>query len=223
MNHSADSSAAAFIERSDLMRVAISIMAIALVSSPALASPSCMTQSEARQKFPTAHLWWHGPKRCWDATPPSRRRLSQREKAIEAKKAKAEQETAEKKKPPRTGGGTRWRDAMSRATPADLVDVTVPARAAAGISTVAAPAAPRMDSAPRMDWRERWVEITQRFPPTAASGNSETNRPRPADLAADSSRAVEPLVTPVRVMLMLLVLLLALGAFELLRRPARRS
>lgn len=217
MNHSADNSAAAFIERSDLMRVAISIMAIALVSSPALASPSCMTQSEARQKFPTAHLWWHGPKRCWDATPPSRRRLSQPNKAIEAKKAKAEQETAEEKKPPRTGGGTRWRDAMSRATPADLVDVTVPARAAAGISAVAAPAAPRMD------WRERWVEIAQRFPPTAATGSSETNRPRPADLAADSSRAVEPLVTPVRVMLMLLVLLLALGAFELLRRPARRS
>jgi len=222
MNHSADNSAAAFIERSDFMRVAISIMAIALASTPALASPSCMTQSEARQKFPTAHLWWHGPKRCWDATPPSRRRLSQRNKAIETKKAQAEQEAAEKekKKPPRTGGATRWRDAMSRATPADLVDVTVPARAAAGISAIA-PIAPPAE--PRMDWHERWVEIAQRFPPAAPAGNSETSKPRAADLAADSSRAVEPLVTPVRVMLMLLVLLLALGAFELLRRPARRA
>ena len=199
------------------MRVAMIVVVIALASSPAfspsLASPSCMTQSEARAKFPREHLWWHGPNRCWDATPPSRARLAQRNKAREAKQAErevtAEPEAAEEKKPSRWASDNRWRDAMSKASPADLAGMTAPARAQAGIEPADTTAAPRID------WRERWVDITQRMPPA-------TDRAGPADLAADAGRA-EPIVTPVRVMLALLVLLLALGAFELMRRPARKS
>ncbi|MBI5319324.1 hypothetical protein [Bradyrhizobium sp.] len=172
-----------------------------------------MTQSEARAKFPKEHLWWHGPNRCWDATPPSRARLAQRNKTREAKPvsrdAPAEREAAEEKKPSRWASDSRWRDAMSKASPADLEGVTAPARAQAGVDAVTA------SPAPRIDWRERWVEITQRMPAAA-------DRAGPADLAADASRT-EPIVTPVRVMLALLVLLLALGAFELMRRPARKS
>jgi hypothetical protein len=44
----------------------------------------------------------------------------------------------------------------------------------------------------------------------------------PADLAADAG-ATEPIVTPIRVMLALLVLVLAFGAAELLLRRERRS
>src|SRR5690348_1693477 len=115
------------------MRVAIIVVAIVLVSSPALASPSCMTQSEARAKFVTSHLYWHGPNRCWDATPPSRQRLAQRNKAREAKpalrEADAEREPVEEKKPSHSSNETRWRQAMSRARPEDLAGVTASAKA----------------------------------------------------------------------------------------------
>src|SRR5262245_8802343 len=99
MIHSAGYSAAAFVYWSGHMRIAISVAAIALISasSPATASPSCMTQSEARAKFPTQHLWWHGPNRCWDATP-GRTQLSKRARTREAKPAEPE-EAAERSAP----------------------------------------------------------------------------------------------------------------------------
>ena len=209
VSHSADNSAAAFIDWSGLMRVAIIVVAVSLVSLPAMASPSCMTQSEARQKFPKDHLWWHGPNRCWSATPPSRQRLAQRNKAKETRQA--EREDVEEKKPSRASGETRWRDAMSKALPEDLAvsaGVTASAQAEVSLAPLMAPAAPRAD------WSERWVEIAQRAPPIVGKAG-------PADLAADASRT-EPIVTPIRVMLALLMLLLAFGTFELVvRRPGR--
>lgn len=191
------------------MRVAIIAAAIALASSPALASPDCMTQSEARAKFPKEHLWWHGPKRCWDATPPSRRRLAERNKAKEQRAVQAApQATREPRDDKKSWSQVpRWREAMSRMRPEDVPDTAVSASAGASVDAVASPAAPRTNF-----W-DRWVEIAQRVPPVAAKAG-------PADLAADA-RTAEPLVTPLRVMLALLVLLLALGAFELMvRRPA---
>ena len=194
------------------MRVAIIAAAIALASSPALASPSCMTQSEARTKFPKEHLWWHGPNRCWDATPPSRRRLAERNKAREqravqvapqaTRETQAARETRDEKKS--WPHAPRWREAMSRMRPDDLPDAAVSASAGASVDAAAAP---------RTNFWDRWVDIAQRVPPEAA-------RPQPGDVAADA-RAAEPVVTPLRVMLALLVLLLALGAFELMvRRPS---
>ena len=197
------------------MRVAIIVVAVVLVSSPALASPSCMTQSEARAKFATSHLYWHGPNRCWDATPPSRQRLAQRIRAREAKpsrEAQADREAVEEKKPQRSSNETKWRQAMSRARPEDLADVTASAKAEVSLAPLVAPAPPRVDF-----W-DRWVEIAQRFPAVAEQRAPPIlDKAGPADLAADA-RGVEPLVTPVRVMLALLVLLLAFGAFELLIR-----
>jgi len=98
---------------------------------------------------------------------------------------------------------------MSQANAADLARVSAPARAEAGIVVATPPATSGMD------WRERWVEIAQRIPPGMGKVTS-------ADLAADVGGAA-PIVTPLRVMLMLLVLLLAIGAYELLRRPVRRT
>ncbi len=45
----------------------ISILAVAIAIGPSLAygSPACMTQSEARAKFPKAHLIWLGTNHCW--------------------------------------------------------------------------------------------------------------------------------------------------------------
>src|SRR5438132_2479193 len=192
---------------------AMIIAAIVLASSPALASPSCMTQTEARQKFPNAHLWWHGPNRCWDATA-SRRYLAQRIKTKEARPAqfdaRTERSAPEEKKPderrkPGWAHEPRWREAMSRMLPDDMAVVEAPARATASADPVAT-------SPPRMNWHDRWVEIAQRGPPIV-------DKAGPADLAADA----EPIVTPVRVMLVLLTLVLSLGVFELLRRPPRRA
>jgi hypothetical protein len=57
-----------FLSKNDKRRTGFgSCMAVAIMMGPSLAygSPACMTQSEARAKFPKAHLYWHG-KRCWD-------------------------------------------------------------------------------------------------------------------------------------------------------------
>ena len=201
------------------MRVAIIGVAIALASStPALSSPSCMTQSEARAKFPKEHLWWHGSGHCWDATPPSRQRLAQRIKRQAKQEVRAEREPAEEKKAdekPKAGWSneTRWREAMSRMRAEDMLELQAPARATASVDPV--PVDASSPSPPRMNWGERWVDITQRFPPLLGATS-------PSDLAADA-RESEPLVTPIRVMLALLVLLLTLGAYELARRPSRRA
>jgi hypothetical protein len=198
------------------MRVAMIGVAIALASStPALSSPSCMTQSEARAKFPKEHLWWRGAGHCWDATPPSRQRLAQRIKRQPKQEARAEREPpeetkADEKRKAGWSNETRWREAMSRMRAEDMLEPQAPARATASVDPVEASS----PSPPRMNWGERWVDITQRFPLPGKTG--------PADLAADA-REAEPLVTPIRVMLALLVLLLTFGAYELARRPSRRA
>ena len=56
-----------------------SCIAVAIMMGPSLAygSPACMTQSEARAKFPKAHLYWHGREHCWnDRAPFSSRALA---------------------------------------------------------------------------------------------------------------------------------------------------
>ena len=202
------------------MRVAMIGVAIALASStPALSSPSCMTQSEARAKFPKEHLWWRGAGHCWDATPPSRQRLAQRIKRqpqpkqeVRAEREPAEEKKADEKRKAGWSNETRWREAMSRMRAEDMLELPSPARATASVDPVPVDAS---SSPLRMNWHERWVDITQRFPPLPGATSS-------ADLAADA-REVEPLVTPIRVMLALLVLLLTFGAYELARRPSRRA
>jgi hypothetical protein len=201
------------------MRVAISAVAIALLFAPSTAhsSPSCMTQGEARAKFPNSHLWWHGAGHCWDATP-SRTQLSKRIRARETKPAQPE-EKAERAAPEDNQAdikrkfdawhASRWREAMSKMRSDDVPVPSPSARAEAGIEPVETPAAPRTNF-----W-DRWVEIAQRAPPIV-------DKAGPADLAADAS-ATEPIVTPVRVMLALLVLVLAFGAVELLLRRERRT
>jgi len=46
----------------------IPILAVAIMIGPSLAygSPACMTESEARAKFPKAHLYMHGSEHCWN-------------------------------------------------------------------------------------------------------------------------------------------------------------
>jgi hypothetical protein len=37
-----------------------------LLSSTAYASPTCLSKGEARDRWPTTHLYWHGEDHCWD-------------------------------------------------------------------------------------------------------------------------------------------------------------
>ena len=51
------------------MRVAVIVAFVSVLTTPSEASTSCMSKTEARQHFGSAHLQWHGPEHCWDATP----------------------------------------------------------------------------------------------------------------------------------------------------------
>jgi len=51
------------------MRVAVIVVFVSLLITRSEASTSCMSKTEARQHFGTVYLYWHGPERCWDATP----------------------------------------------------------------------------------------------------------------------------------------------------------
>ena len=64
------------------MRVAVLVVFVLMVSTPSQASQSCMTRSEARQHFGSAHLYWHGRDHCWDATPIRRHRQAHRVQKI---------------------------------------------------------------------------------------------------------------------------------------------
>jgi len=41
-------------------------MLIFFLTRSAAASSSCLTKHEARDIWPRAHIYWHGPDRCWD-------------------------------------------------------------------------------------------------------------------------------------------------------------
>jgi hypothetical protein len=228
------------------MRVALIVVAIAMVSSPSLASPSCMTLSEARARHGNAHLYWHGPGRCWDASP-GRRQLAKRIKVREREPAeadvdpnkavpkavsriepKAESRPVEAKKPaaglaanpaekPAANPAswaheTRWREAMSKMLPEDAPVARAHASAESAPATL--PASP----SPRADWHERWVDVAAAVPPIV-------DKSEPADLVASARRA-DSKVTPLRVMLALLTLVLSLGIIEIVFRgtiPGWRS
>jgi len=214
------------------MRIVMIAAVFVLASSQAQASPSCMTQSEARAKFPTAHLWWHGPNRCWDATP-SRTQLSKRIKASDARPASREalaepeppqeRNAQEKVAPGKIAQGTigqgtaglekrpqnwahesRWREAMSRMLPEDEPRVETRAQAPAQAQASSNPLPP---PAPSMNWRERWIDMP-------ASERRAAGQVGPADVAANA----EAVVTPTRVMLALLAVVLTLGFVELVFR-----
>ena len=57
-----------------LERAAPLIIAFSLIAPGVQASPECMTKQEARAKWPTKLIYWHGSSRCWNDQPLSSRR-----------------------------------------------------------------------------------------------------------------------------------------------------
>lgn len=203
------------------MRVALIVVAIAFTASPSYASPSCMTMPEARAAFPGKHLWWHGPNKCWDATPGRRQfakqikaretqreiqRDAQREARKAAREPQPESASVDEKKPPNWTQDSRWREAMSRMRAEDDAALQSSAPARASVELGEALAEP-----PRMNWRDRWVDVAQNVPLIVDKSD-------PVARLAAAAPGVDPIVTPVRVMLALLAFVLMLGIVEILNR-----
>ena len=88
------------------MRVAVIVLGLVVVSTPSQASWSCMTRAEARQQFPTSHLYWYGSGHCWRAMTPSRRRVVHHVR--ENVQREAQRDPAEPSNPE-----PKWREAKS--------------------------------------------------------------------------------------------------------------
>jgi len=124
------------------MRVAVIVVLLLVVATPSSASTSCMTQAEARQRFATSHLYWHGLDHCWDATP-NKRRLT---RTIQPKD---DQEVQQEDQQP------KWREAMSELLPADAQPPHSP---------MAEGYHPPSDVMGNASWSDRWVDVAQVVP-----------------------------------------------------------
>jgi hypothetical protein len=85
------------------MRVAVIVVTMLVATTPSLASQSCMSQAEARQHFPSDHIYWHGPDHCWDATAKGHHQIHQVQQQID---------------PPKINQ-SKWRNSMSAMLPDD--------------------------------------------------------------------------------------------------------
>jgi hypothetical protein len=52
--------------------VVVAVAVVIILAATAYGSPACMTQGEARQHWPSSHLYWHTLHRCWDNSGPAR-------------------------------------------------------------------------------------------------------------------------------------------------------
>jgi hypothetical protein len=184
---------------------AVVIVALVLIATPSHASKSCMTMAEARVQFATSHLYWHGANHCWDATPPAhrivRRVRKERDQAQDDKTAPdiavQDDGTVPAKREP------RWRDAMSEMLPADPPSVasalpSLPAIATSGL-----------------DWLDRWVDVAQVAPPSLLGRNTEATT---AQVSPAAAQKADPMVTPTRLILVFLSVVVILAVIELLFR-----
>jgi hypothetical protein len=190
------------------MRTATVFIFVVLAATPAHASKSCMTMAEARTQFATSHLYWHGPAHCWDATPPAHRivrRIKPGEQqaggeAIPPAVAAQDDAVPARREP-------KWRDAMSEMLPAD----------APGFGAV--PSLPTIAKT-GMNWLDRWVDVAQVAPlsllrrdPGAAT----------AEVSPAAGQKADPMVTPVRLILIFLSIVVILAVIELLFRNTIRE
>ena len=120
--------------------IVVSMLAVLVMTTPSVASPSCMTKTEARRHFGSAHIFWHGPDHCWDATP-SRLSLQVDKFRRTLQTRKTQQELSARKDEPSVER-PKWYDSMSKMLPDD--------------------------DAAQTPWEERWVNIESAHLPLAA-------------------------------------------------------
>jgi hypothetical protein len=134
------------------MRVTLIVASMLALTASAQASSSCMSKSEARQHFGSLHIYWHGPDRCWDATP-GRHRLVRKNQSNVDRQVQRER--------PRSD----WRQARSEMLPEDA-PVQVPvAQLAAGAAAFGA------------SWLDRWIDIVPVVPQLRAESGPAVASP----------------------------------------------
>ena len=188
------------------MRTATTVIFVLLAAVPAHASKSCMTMAEARAQFATSHLYWHGQGHCWDATAPAHR-IVRRAKPGEPRHAKDDSATPDLTAH-ETGAAPanrepKWRDAMSEMLPAQQPSVASAMPALPAVATTGA------------NWLDRWVDVTQVAPPSLLRKDGEVTAAELSPLAGQKS---DPMVTPVRLILVFLSIVVILAVIELLFR-----
>ena len=181
------------------------LVAVSPAATPSHASKSCMTMAEARAQFATSHLWWHGPGHCWDATAPAHRivrRVQPKEQQAQDDNAAPDiaaqdDATVPAKRDP------QWRNAMSEMLPAD----------APGAAS-AVPSLPAI-AASGMNWLDRWVDVAQVAPSSFLRRDTEAATAEVSPVAGQKS---DPMVTPMRLILVFLSIVVILAVIELLFR-----
>ena len=94
------------------MRVAVIVVTMLVATTPTVASESCMSKAEARQHFPTLHIYWHGRDHCWDAMAAQRHRIHQVQRRTPIREVAREIDQPKINQP-------KWRDSMSAMLPDD--------------------------------------------------------------------------------------------------------
>jgi hypothetical protein len=203
------------------MRVAAIVVTLLVVSSPALASESCLSMAEARRQFPDIHIYWHGPDHCWDATAAQRHQIHrvQRRTPVREVQQKIDQpktdlsqtdqsktdqsKTDLSETDPSKTDQFKWRDAMSAMLPdggpAQRLEASRDARQDG-----------TNDAAAGAPWTDRWVDIEQS--PVVARW---VDIPQVAPPPIGEPKA-ELLITPGGVVLVCVVFWLALGTIGVL-------
>ena len=207
------------------MRVAVIVVGLVVVSTPSQASRSCMTQAEARQQFATSHLYWHG-RHCWVAMTPSRRVVHRVPENVQRVAMTPDRRVAYRvpenvqrvamtpdrrvvhrvaenvqREAQRDPAEPKWREAMSEMltaneTPSPSANSANEAPSPSVNSAIEAPS-------PSVNWENRWVEIAQ--VPTLAGDKAAQE-----DAAANATHRIEPMLTPMHVLLAFLAIVLAL-------------
>jgi hypothetical protein len=187
------------------MRTAAIFVVVLLAASPAHASKSCMTMAEARAQFATSHLYWHGPNRCWDATSPTHRivrRVKPREQQAESDSATPDTVTQDDGAAP-AKREPKWRNAMSEMLPVDTPGVASALPSLPAIATTG------------LNWLDRWVDVAQVAPPSFLRRSPELAA---AEVSPSAGQKADPMVTPMRLILVFLSIVVILAVIELLFR-----
>jgi hypothetical protein len=192
------------------MRTAVIFVFVLVAASPSHASKSCMTMAEARTQFATSHLYWHGPNHCWDMTAPQHRIISRvKPKERQPVQEEAQGDSAAPAVASQDDGTVpakrepKWRNAMSEMLPVDAPSVASAAPQLAAIATSG------------MAWLDRWVDVAQIAPPSFFRRSTEAAT---ADIVITAGQKADPMVTPMRLILVFLSIVVVLALIELLFR-----
>jgi hypothetical protein len=175
------------------MPVALIVAVLIVASMLALTTPShslssCMSKSEARQHYGSAHLYWHGPDHCWDATPGRHRLVRKNQSNVERKVQRGRDRSD-------------WRQAMSEMRPDDPPVQAPDTRGAGGVASA--------------NWLHRWIDIEQVVPRLQTERRPSEPAIAAPVLAAEPEAGGMPHVV---VVLAFFAFLLIFATFEILLR-----